>query len=299
MKKIFNAKEIVETLFKNILYSKKISVAQEEIACAIEEAYITELRDVNELEAAGIILQKYSHLSEAGKLAGYREEEIAAWQSQDSVTDKKHLKHLFRKERWLSYFTALSALLIAVHIFNFFIEPDWISLGMFAVWGGIFFAAYTTQRKMHQVYHFDTIRLDSEAYGLLQECSDRYRKKLVNSIFILTGYLFYLVLTVLYSIFSLNSKGSEAFEVFVLHMTGIETTVYLVLKNLLCRYDCERLNAYTRFFRRHIRFLLIGVGGYWTAVSLILLLVSYYNGYVFMGSAPFCTIYYFEKNSYF
>lgn len=283
MEKIFNAKEIVEPLFKNIPYSKKISVAQEKIACAIEEAYIEELRDVNELEAAGIILQKYSHLSEAGKLAGYREEEIAAWQSQASVEDKKYLKRLFRKERWLSYFTALSALLIAVHIFNFFMGPDWISLSMFAVWGGIFFGVYTSLRKMHKVHHFDTIRLNSEAYEYLQDCSDRYRKKLVNSIFIFTGYLFYLVITVLYSIFSLNSKGSEAFEVVMLHMTGIETTVYLVLKNLLCRYDCERFlpNTYTRFFRRHIRFLLIGVGAYWAAVSLILLLVSHFNGYVF------------------
>lgn len=249
----------------------------------MDEAYIKELRDVNELEAAGIILQKYSHLSEAGKLAGYREDEIAAWQSPDSVEDKKYLKRLFRKERWLSYFSALSALLMAVHSFNFFTGPDWISLSMFAVWGGIFFGVYTSLRKMHKVHHFDTIRLNSEAYEYLQDCSDRYRKKLINSIFIFTGYLFYLVITILYSIFFLNSKGSEAFEVVMIHMTGIEVTVYLVLKNLLCRYHCERFlsNTYTRFFRRHIRFLLIGVGVYWAAAFLILLLVSHFDGYVF------------------
>ncbi len=283
MEKIFNAKEIVDTLFKNIPYSKETGIAQEKIASAIDEAYVKELRNVNELEAAGIILQKYSHLSEAGKLAGYTERQISQWQSRDSMTDKKYLKCLFRKERWLSYFTGLSAVLIAVHIFNLFTEPNWISLAMLAVWGGIFFVVYTFFRKMHKTYSFDTIRLDSEAHGYLQNCSDLYRKKLINSIFIFVGYLFYLIITIVYSIFSLNAKGSEAFEVIILHMTGIEMTVYLVFKNFLCGYNCEQfmLNTNTRPFRRHLRLLLIGAGAYWGIASLLLLLILHFNGHLF------------------
>lgn len=271
---------LVELLFDDIPYSEEVSQAQDKIRASLNTEFEKLSSDMPRDSAFEELLKQYGRLSDMAVLAGYTAETAEKWRECGEAKQLKPLKKELSKLRhriygisiltvgafaellWLIYYLAVSpskAIFIVLFI-------ALLMCGAFAV--------YRSFKRLEKEYKAD--KFDTEAYMYLRALSDRYTKRLFNSIAIFFAVITAFILTdIIFYVWG-NSKSSELIEYFFFNMFLIELPIYLCLKNMLCLRmvhmkisppDKER-------FKKHLIGVTIFSAAYWLVISAITVIIS-------------------------
>lgn len=277
----FNSENITEALFENLPYSKKSDEIRDKISCALEEEYTRLSKDESELKAAGIVIQEFSTIEEAAQRAGCTEEEITQLTNRENITDKSALKKLFRKQRIVSYIFAISAIMLFSSTINIFLNFHWAYITMAVIFG--LFTALMLVKYSRHIKKTEGISLLPEAGEYIRIVSDSYSKKLVNSIFILIGFVFYFAVSLFYLTRFSESKGSEVLGQISILLGYFNYAVYFVIKNLLCRRLCRQYvtDKINKPFMRSLKQISLLSLAYWILGIIVLVLLINFSKFTY------------------
>lgn len=270
-------KKLVDLHFDNIPYSTEADAAKKKIISVLDAD--PENKDTENL------ISKYGTLSQMGKAAGYTEEEIEQWKAHENVVDQKAVKSGLRRQRWLAYFFALicaGALGLISWMMYYIASLDLYALiagGLLLVLGGIGsfiligFKRFEKKRKDE--------KYNTSTFSWLKERSDKYTKRLLNSIAILVATIAIFIGAELTFNFSANTKPNEVIRNIFTNIYWVMIPVFLVVKNLLMvKVYQNRINLPVahKFKWHEILLSLISIA-YWALAFLIALLSRKYISY--------------------
>lgn len=285
---------LVQLVFDDIPYSPEASEAQSKAEAALSERYAELCRDMPEGEATDTILAEYGSLTKMSALAGYTEEQALAWRNSGDATELKPTKKLLWKQRLRTYAAALFIMFaseeLAWTIYNavnlnkefFFVV---IMLAVFV------FLAYRRIRNIVRTEHENKdTKYDSAAYFYLRSRSDKYTKRLFNSIALLIAAVFIFIGSELSFFVFGNSKSAELKENFFSNLIMIQIPLFLLVKNIILhRLIQQRISVPDRQKARKYGIFITAFSlVYWVAVTLFTIIASSrisYPGNVFLAAA--------------
>ncbi len=224
--------EITDAVFENIPRSRKTEEARVKIDSALESEY-KRLRESgrSEMQAVGELMYRYSTLDEAEKLAGIDPDELDVDTEQISA-DRKTFKKVFGKIRFHSILAAWFLCTALTCVYHGILSKAPLHMISMTINCATAAAALVLYRKRSRSLSFDCAAVAPQFREGFAVYCDRYRKRLINSIFLL------LALTVVYlSAFEhsivANMNGDELI-VLLISNTYIMTIGLLILfKNVL------------------------------------------------------------------
>lgn len=271
---MININDIVNVLFAELPFSKQSEDAKLKIERALNAEYKKELKESNSVRAIGILMSRYSTIEDAGKLAGYNDEEISKWTCTENITDMPAFKKQFRKVRWNVYIGTYFSILTFFALLDIFIYSSWLYLIAAVVFAAPAALCFRKLNKTKSVFNYQSPRLNSEAYEYLKQLSDKYSKRLFNSAFIGIALVFYIIFFISISAITTKMKNGEIIQYSFSMISSYDIIAYLIIKNLLCKkwidncFDSNRKKLYNKHKRR----LITATVGYWLAITLTLIL---------------------------
>ena len=271
-------KKLVDLHFDNIPYSTEADAAKKKIISVLDAD--PENKDTENL------ISKYGTLSQMGKAVGYTEEEIEQWSAHENVVDQKAVKSGLRRQRWLAYFFALicaGAIGSLSWMVYYIVSLDLYALiagGLLLALGGIgtfiliWFKRFEKKRKDE--------KYNTTTFSWLKERSDKYTKRLLNSIAILVATIAIFIGAELTFNFSAHTKPNEVIRNIFTNIYWAMIPVFLFVKNLLMvKVYQNRINLpVAHKFKWHAILLSLISIVYWALAFLIVLLnrkhISYY-----------------------
>ncbi len=228
---------LVEIVFDDIPYSLEVSEAQEKIESALEAEYIKLCKDRTEGEALDELLSEYGKLTKMAQLAGYSDEQAKTWRNAGDAIELKSAKKIMRKQRSWTYLS--SVLCVAAFVELLWAIYDGVNLKnefFFAFIITVIYAffAFKCIRKIIKIERSNKeLKYDNAAFYYLRDLSDKYTKKLFNSIALLITILFVFVGSELSFYVFGNSKSAELAENFFSNAIMIEVPMFIFIKNLI------------------------------------------------------------------
>ena len=272
--------QLVDKLFTNAIYSRQVNIAKWKIVSVLREKYDELLKSgKNEIEAMGKIMSTYGTLKDAGNLAGYSEEEINSWRS-ENITEKlvekdtflKFFKIIRLKIYILSFLIAFVVTgIIRVFMNNSFENYMYIFMGsLFAVLFGV--SLYRSENNINykkDIYSY-------YARGQINRSFDKYTKRLINSMHLAVAGAFVELYIFLAAILSAGMTPWEAFISLFSSTIPLGIIVFLIAKNTLCKYAIDR--QYSKVInKRFDKYMRISLGisvAYWIMVDGLVLMMN-------------------------
>ncbi|MDD3745663.1 MAG: metallophosphoesterase family protein [Anaerostipes sp.] len=278
---------IIQILFENIAHTKKTDKARHDIKEALKKQFEKELKNHNSIQAMGLIMTKYDTLEKAGELAGYSKDDIKAWKDNKHSVSKKEFQKIVRKVRWNIYIFAMGLIFCIVSVANLMLFSDLFYLAPMVVFAIPTIVCFRKGKKYKAIYDYEHLRLSTEAYEFYQLLSDRYSKRLLNSVYILIVGFFVLLFSGITFRIQAKSKPGEIVQIIWMNIPMIEFVMYLVLKNFLCRkwfWDYKEKQIQEKYIKSFLKVICVSVL-YWILVSGLLLLlhskIEFLNNYFF------------------
>ena len=262
--------KLVSLFFDDLPYSEEIEKAKKKT-----EDFITAEAQKSTFEK---VAEEYCTFEKMVLGAGFSVDEIEKWKSTENIADRKEAKKIFRRQRWRAYI--ISALFAAT-----LIEIVWMVYNAISRNTDFFFvtvlgavlcvAALLILRKFRK--YEKTIagkRYDTETYLFFRVRSDRYSKRLLNSIALMFGAAVVFVGSELSFYFFGNSKSAELAENIFSNMYMVQIPLFLLLKNTLLtraiqnRIDTPKHNT----FKKHAVGMSIFSAVYWLSVVALTLI---------------------------
>ena len=234
-KRTDNVKTLVSMVFENIPYSPETGEAQDKIETALTNKYDELCNDGSEGEALDELFSKYGRLTQMAELAGYTEDTVLSWRCDGMVKNLKMTKKQFWKQRLMVYTAGIFAVLAFAELFWIFFDANILAvLLMAAINISISVLLIRTVLKTERTLREE--KYDHASYDYLRSRSDKYTKRLYNSIALLIGSIFiFLGSEVGFYLFG-NSKSSELVENFYTNMIMVEIPLFILFKNSILQY---------------------------------------------------------------
>ncbi|MDO4863449.1 MAG: metallophosphoesterase [Ruminococcus sp.] len=228
---------IVDLFFEDIPYSPEASDAQEKISAALGERFDELCADRSEGEAIDAVLAEYGSLAKLAQLAGYTEEQAAAWRNAGDAAELKPTKKLLWRQRLRTYAAAwfvCAAFMELLWVFynayhrnaEFFFVLLMTAIFALLAWLLIRKIVRTERAVKEQKY-------DNEAFAYLRARSDKYTKRLFNSVALLIGAVFIFIGSEMSFFVFGNSKSAELAENFFSNMIEVQIPLFLLVKNII------------------------------------------------------------------
>lgn len=265
----------IDLLFEDIPYSKESFLAQEKIKTALFEEYEKFNTKNFSFEQ---LLSQYRDLNSLAALAGYSEEDVKKWHSQEEMKKYKPLKKEFsRQKRRIIFFSIFSAYALST-IF-------------FAIWQGhiITFELFCfgiCLLLLRNILQFEKKNIskgyDTEAFLFLRTLYDQYLKRHFNSIFI----FFVVVPVFLFTQFALywfsNSKPAEIIENILVNLYVLELPLFFCVKNFFYLYLITRRIGLLDLskYKKHLAGISIFSVTYWLSAVLIAVFLHEHIHYI-------------------
>lgn len=186
--------ELIEKIFENVPYSKESENLKNEAEAEFKTEY-NEFKECgkNNLQAFGELMSRYGELEAAAGLAGKSKSELEKICSEDNATEKKKFKKAFLKYRIFAIISTWFLCGAVVNIFQGIIlrAPNYILSILISFATGFLFMLPCI--KQIKIFSYDRIRLSVEAKKLFDTYYDRYIKRAVNSVFLLTALAVYFI----------------------------------------------------------------------------------------------------------
>ena len=290
--------KLADLVFEDIPYSPESSEAQEKINTALDEKYRELCEKMTEGEATDKILSEYGTLTKMAELAGYTQEQALAWRNAGDASELKPTKKLLWKQRLRAYMASWLAC-------AGFMELLWVLYNAYHRNKEFFFVLVMTI-----VYIFLTVlfvrkiiktersikeqKYDNAAFNYLRSRSDKYTKRLFNSIALLICAVFVFIGSEMSFYIFGNSKSAELAENFFSNMIIVQIPMYLLIKNIILYTVLQRRISLPerKKARKYGIFILIFSLVYWTGVTLFTILsaVSYPANIFLTAAAVFAVI---------
>ncbi len=254
----------IDLLFEDIPYSEESFLAQEKIKTALFKEY--EKFNINNFAFEQLLLQ-YRDLISLAALAGYSEEDVKRWHSQEEIKKYKPLKREFsRQKRRVIFFSIFSAYTLSTFFFSIW-RGHIITFELFCF--GICLLL------LRNILQFEKKNIskgyDTEAFLFLRTLYDQYLKRHFNSIFIFFVVAPVFLLTQFALYWFSNSKPAEIIENILVNLYVLELPLFFCVKNFfyLClitrRISLLDLSKY----RKHLAGISIFSVTYWLSAILI------------------------------
>ena len=228
-------RDFVGLVFDDIPYTPEISDAQDKITEKLDEKYEKLCEDKPDGEAFDEILEQYGQLTKMSELAGYSAEQAQTWRNSGDALDLKSAKKELWKQRRRTYLAAI----FSVFAFG---ELLWVvynavkrnSEFFFVLLFTLIFAflAVIGVRKIIKTERdSNDNKYDNKSYDYLRKRSDKYVKRLYNSIALFIGAVFVFIGSELSFFIFGNSKSAELGENIFSNILLIELPLFLLIKN--------------------------------------------------------------------
>ncbi len=230
-------KAVVDMVFDDIPHSPETGEAQERIEAAVAEKYEKLCVDRSEGEAVDALLLEYGTLTKMAELAGYSKEQALAWRNSGDAEELKPVKKLFWKQRrrayLVSFFGCASLMELLWVIYNaYHRNAEFLfTLIMTAVY--VFLTVLFIRKIVNTEKSVKAQKYDNAAYYYLRSRSDKYTKRLYNSIALTIAALFVFIGSEMSFYVFGNSKSSELAENFFSNMIIVQIPLYLLIKNII------------------------------------------------------------------
>ncbi|MBO4524216.1 MAG: hypothetical protein J5723_05980, partial [Ruminococcus sp.] len=267
-------KTVVDMLFDGIPYSEEVNKAQLKIEESLNAEYNKIKADRHEDEALEDLLSKYGRLSKMAELAGYPSESADKWRKKGEAVDIRPLKKEILKQRIRVYITALFVVFSLLQLFWFigrvFVSPASALTNLFIVAIGILIASIPFRKYLKTEKAAEGKKYSTEAYKYLRSRSDKYSKRLLNSIALLFAMIFIFIFSELFFYIFGNSKSAEFTENAMKNSIAVEIPVFILLKNILClRIFQRRIKIPDKEkYKKHIIGITVFSAVFWLGVTL-------------------------------
>ncbi len=239
----------------------------------------------------------YNSLEKLAVLAGYTPEDAFRWSSPAKVIGTKGGARRFRKGRWLAYCIALTCVFAFTALLwtvfygatkdkEFFIALTGFLLSVAAV-------ALLVVAWRRSVKKTAGAKFDANAYLALREQSDRYTKRLLNSVAVFVAAIFVFEMTELNLYFFGTSKAAALAETVLSNYLFVAIPFFFVIKNLLILRLLRLwiLLPDRRALRSHLFGIIVFSALYWTLCMIVMILlrkgITYPANYVFYAAVVF------------
>ena len=234
--------QYVELFFNDIPYSKESLQAKEKITSKLIDLY-------SETSSIDSVIEKYNSLNKLAVLAGYTEDDVKKWHSKKDLITREMFFKAFKRERGYAYFVTFLGIYSLIFLYNVVVDPHLIYVAFTFLFAGLSIYFYFKSRK--KGLKLGKYSLDSYLY--LERLRDKYKKKLINSIFFCFAF-FGLLISTLIQLKS-NSKILEVIEIINVNILYIEFILLFIGKNfLLVEWLDRRIkNNKTKKFYVHLK----------------------------------------------
>ena len=287
-------RSVVGALFDDIPYSPEASEAQTKIESALDEKFRELCQDRSEGEALDALLAEYGQLTKMAELAGFAPDQARAWRNAGDAAELAPTKKTIWKQRRRTYAAALFSMFAFTELCWVIYNAVNLNSEFFFVLGMFLIFAVLVSRRIRNIRKTEKElgdqKYDNEAFGYLRALSDKYTKRLYNSIALLIGSVFVFVGSELSFYFFGNSKSAELKENFFSNLTMVEIPLFLLVKNLILFLILRRRIDLPEKKRAKGYGIFIAVFSlvYWVAVTVFTVVMSgliSYPGNVFVGAA--------------
>jgi hypothetical protein len=251
-------KAVVDMMFDDIPYSEEALIARERIIQALD-AELEKLNDGrHEDEAIEELLAKYGRLAKMAELAGYPPQYADKWRGENEVVDIHQLKKEIRRQRKRACFTAAFFSFILLQVvwipYNIISKPMYLIGNIVIITVCLLLVFFPSCRYLMIEKAAVGNKYDTDSYRYLRSLSDRYAKRLLNSIALMFAAIFIYIALELSFYFFGNSKSAELTENLFENSIAVEIPVFLLTKNILCfRIFRRRINMPDKAkYRKHI-----------------------------------------------
>ncbi len=284
---------IVDLMFDDIPYSEEVVQAQEKIQKALNNEFNTLKANKHEDAALEELLSKYGRLSQMAQLAGYPAEIAEKWRGDSDAADVRSLKKVIWHQRLRIYFASAFGVFVLLQLFwliyNLTVKPAAALGNLLVIAADLFIASLPFRKYLRTEKSAQNTKYDTDAYNYLLSRSDKYSKRLLNSIALLFAVVFVFIASELSFYFFGNSKSAEFSENFFKNSIVIEIPVFLLIKNIFChRMIQKRINLPDhKKYNRHIIGMTIFSSLYWMSVTAATGILSKdisYPGNIFLAA---------------
>ena len=271
---------LVGLMFDDIPYSIETSKAHKKIESALYEKYSELCQSKSEGEALDDIFSEYGQLAQMAELAGYSPKQTKSWRSLGGAIELKPTRKLLNKQRWRTYAAAFFSVAA-------FMELLWVIYDAFNLNKEFFFVLPFAGLYTFIAFHFirnivkaeicgKGLRYDNAAFYYLRSLSDKYTKRLFNSITLLISAVFVFIGSQMSFYFFGNSKSAEFAENSFFNVIIVEIPLFILIKNtiLYCimrrRIDLPEKKKAKKYGILICTFSLV----YWIGVTLFTIILS-------------------------
>ncbi len=273
-------KAVVDMMFDDISYSDEVNEAQPKIEAALNTEFDKIKADKHEDEALEEMLEKYGKLSQMAELAGYPADIADKWRKEGEALALPTIKREIRKQRIRSYLVSffLSATLLMIFwlIHDIAVRRRYVvgDIGFISFWLLCAYIPFKYYRRTEKAAEGN--KYDTDAYKFLRSRSDKYTKRLLNSIALMYAMIFIILLLEIFFYNYINSKPAEFNETAFINSIAVEIPVFLVFKNNLClRIFRKRIKMPDqKQYEKHTRGIAIFSIVYWIGSTVFTIMVA-------------------------
>lgn len=270
----------VDLMFDSIPYTDEVSEAQPKIESAMNAEFDKIRGDRPEDEALEDLLAKHGSLSGMASLAGYSADSAGKWRSSGEAITLRTL----RKEIWkqylrsflVSFFGALAVFQLFWLVYNLITAPSAVIGTLIVIAVQLLIASIPLRKYLKTERAAAGSKYDTDAYRYLRSRSDRYAKRLLNSIALLFAMVFIFVFQELFFYIFGNSKSAEFTENVTKNSIAVEIPVLILLKNILCYLIFQRRIKLPdrQKYKKHLIGITVFSAVYWLGVTAFTLIMS-------------------------
>ncbi|SEK66670.1 metallophosphoesterase [Ruminococcus albus] len=273
-------KAVVDMMFDDISYSDEVNEAQPKIEAVLNTEFDKIKADKHEDEALEELLGRYGKLSQMAELAGYPADSADKWRKEGEAQALQPLRKEITKQRIRVYRIALflSATLLQLFwlIHDIAVRPRYAvgDIGFISFW---LLCAYIPFKRYHKTEkEAEGNKYDTEAYKYLRRRSDKYTKRLLNSIALLFAMVFLILIAEIFFYIYSNSKPAEFNETAFINSIAVEIPVFILLKNILCLWIFQRRIKIPDIskYGKHVRGIIIFSAVYWIGATIFSVIYS-------------------------
>ena len=270
----------VNLMFDSIPYSEEVSQAQEKVEAALHTKFGEIKGDRSEDEALEELLGQYGRLSQMAELAGYPADSAEKWRSDGEAVSLRPLRKEILMQRIRAILTALFAAFALLQVFwliyNIIARPSSAVSNLIVIAIDLLIAYIPFRRYLKTEKAAEGRKYDTDAFQFLRSRSDRFSKRLLNSIALLFAMIFvFFVSQLIFYVFG-NSKSAELTESALKNSIAIEIPVFILVKNfLMYRVFRRRIKMPDGAkYRKHAIGITVFSAVYWLAVTAFTVILS-------------------------
>ncbi len=230
---------IVDMLFDPIPFTYRTKEAREAVSNALQNRYDAMTQEHSALQAFAETVSAGTTLEDAGKLAGYDDQTIAAWKDTAGALSKQtYQKQFLRLRIWL-YLGLIAYISCLSFLFPLYLR-QYRTLPFLLI--DLLIGTVCMMRYKRAASHMfsATFTFQADVRGMMVLSYDRYGKRLLHSMLLLVWFIFLILFSAVNFQNASSGNHAEIINFLISYETILSTLLFFVLKSLYLRRCLDR-----------------------------------------------------------